>query len=105
MDFLVKGQLNVPASISPEELEAKKAGEIARGAELAANGTFLRQWRVPGRRAVWGLWRTADATELQSILETLPMYPFFELEIHALADHPRDPGDSAMKTARSGASA
>lgn len=92
MEFLLKGELVVPSDFPQEQLEEMKAREIARGAELAAAGVFLRQWRVPGRRAVWTLWQAADATELQAALESLPLYPFFDIEIHPLADHPRDPG-------------
>jgi muconolactone D-isomerase len=101
MEFLLKGEMKVPASISDADLAAMKAREIERGAELAAQGTFLRQWRVPGRRAVWTLWEAPDATELQKALESLPLYPYFEIEIHPLAEHPRDPGrkDFAAATA------
>lgn len=104
MEFLLKGELRVPASLAPDELDAMKAREIARGAELAAEGVFLRQWRVPGRRAVWTLWEAADATALQDALESLPLYPYFDIEIHPLAEHPRDPGrqDFAAATANGG---
>jgi muconolactone D-isomerase len=104
MQFLLKGELNVPASLPQSDLEAMKAREVARGAELAAEGVFLRQWRVPGRRAVWTLWEAADATQLQQALESLPLYPYFDIEIHPLADHPRDPGrqDFADATANGG---
>jgi muconolactone D-isomerase len=91
MEFLVRGEMKIPDTISPENLEALKQREMARGAELAASGVFLRQWRVPGRREVWTLWEAADASELQAALESLALYPYFEIEIHPLADHPRDP--------------
>jgi muconolactone D-isomerase len=91
MEFLVRGEMKIPDNISPEDLDSLKKKEMARGAELAASGVFIRQWRVPGRREVWTLWEAADATEIQTALESLALYPYFEIEIHALADHPRDP--------------
>lgn len=101
MEFLLKGELHVPDSLPQAELDEMKAREVARGAELAADGVFLRQWRVPGRRAVWTLWKAADVTELQQALESLPLYPYFDIEIHPLADHARDPGRSDFAAAAS----
>ena len=96
MEFLVHGALNIPKDLADDVVQGMKAKEAALGAELAAKNVFLRQWRVPGRRETWTLWEAADATELQAHLESLPLYPFFDITVHSLAEHPRDPGHESF---------
>ncbi|MDH6238113.1 muconolactone Delta-isomerase family protein [Cryobacterium sp. CG_9.6] len=91
MEFLVKIDINWP----PETDEARRAEiferELARGQELAREGKIRRIWRIPGRWANWSLYVVADATELHAALTSLPLYPWMDIEVHALAEHPNDP--------------
>ena len=64
------------------------AAEAARGRELIAAGSLARIWRVPGRRANVSLYRAADGTELHGLLCSLPLYPWLEISVEALATHP-----------------
>lgn len=76
----------------PEDEEAQLvAVERSRAAELIAAGNLVRMWRVPGRRENWGLWRARDATDLHRVLTSLPFWPYMDLHVHPLADHPVDP--------------
>jgi muconolactone D-isomerase len=63
-------------------------------AELAGQGHALRVWKpLPddGRSRAIGLYRAADDAELQMILESLPLRPWMEISVTALAEHPNDP--------------
>ena len=91
MEFLVHIENRWPVDGSPDEYARLNAAERARAAELAAEGRLRRLWRVPGRRANWGLWWAPDATELHATLSSLPMYPWMDIEVIALAVHPNDP--------------
>ena len=91
MEFLVHIEVLWPADGDPEELARLTAAERARAAELAAEGRIRRLWRIPGRRANWGLWAAPDATVLHAALASLPFYPWLSIEVHALATHPSDP--------------
>ena len=98
MDYLVDFTLTVPAGTPASELERRTTGEGTRVAELAAQGHALRVWRpVPddGRSRAIGLYRAADDSELQAILESLPLRPWMELSVTALAEHPNDPALSS----------
>ncbi|HEY6990746.1 MAG TPA: muconolactone Delta-isomerase family protein [Bryobacteraceae bacterium] len=86
MDFLV--QMEVMAQVGDELL--RKEAERAR--ELARAGILQRLWRVPGRRANWGLWAAATTDELHAALASLPLYPYLDITVHPLATHPNDPG-------------
>ena len=68
MEFLVNIEVAWPADGDPEELARLTAAERIRGAELGAAGTIRRMWRVPGRRANWGIWEAADPTELHAAI-------------------------------------
>jgi muconolactone D-isomerase len=91
MEFLVHIDIRYPVDGDREELGRLVAAERVRGAELAAAGTIRRLWRVPGRRANWGVWEAEDATALDAALSSLPMFRYLEIQVHPLGRHPSDP--------------
>jgi muconolactone D-isomerase len=102
MDYLVDFIVTVPEGTPASELEQRMTGEAARVAELAAQGHALRVWKpLPddGRFEAIGLYRAADDAELQAILESLPLRPWMEIMVTALADHPNDPALSIAPVA------
>lgn len=90
MDFLV--HMEVHADVSAETVHGLTADEARRARELADEGMMLRLWRVPGRRANWGIWSAETADELHAALASLPLFPFMTMTVHLLARHPNDPG-------------
>jgi muconolactone D-isomerase len=94
MDYLVDFTITVPDGAPGSEVEQRTAGEVARVAELAAQGHVLRVWRpLPddGRSRAVGLYRAADDAELEAILDSLPLRPWMEISTRTLAEHPNDP--------------
>ena len=91
MEFLVNIEVNWPPDGDPEELARLTAAERRRASELVAAGTIRRMWRVPGRRANWGVWDAEDATALHAAITSLPFFPFLDVRVIALAAHPSDP--------------
>jgi muconolactone D-isomerase len=91
VEFIVHLQVNWPAAGDPAALARLTEAEHARAVELAAAGILRRLWRIPGRRANWGLWEAADPTELHAALTSLPFFPWLDAEVHAVARHPNDP--------------
>ncbi|CAN5716940.1 muconolactone Delta-isomerase family protein [soil metagenome] len=92
MEFLVHIEIRWPADGDAEQLERVTAAERRRAAELTKDGLIQRLWRVPGRRANYGLWSAADADALHGALSSLPMFPWLDIEVIPLATHPSDPG-------------
>lgn len=90
MEFLVRFEVNAPESMAPKERERLRSLERARAAEFREQGVLKRLWRVPGRRAVIGLWDAADATALHEALASLPMFPWMDVTIEPLAMHPQE---------------
>jgi muconolactone D-isomerase len=94
MEYLVDFTITVPDDTTPAEFEQRTTGEETRVAELAEQGHALRVWKpLPedGRRRALGLYRAANDSELQAILESLPLYPWMEITVLSLAEHPNDP--------------
>lgn len=84
----MRAQLRLPESMGELERRELVAAELARGEELRASGELVRIWRVPGRWANVSLYDVADATELHTTLQSLPMWPWLDISVEALATHP-----------------
>jgi muconolactone D-isomerase len=91
MEFLVNIKFVWPDSIGEEVRKDLREKEVKMAKELARKGHLVRMWRVVGRRENWGLWRAKDATEMHDILSSLPIWPYMDVSVHAMAVHPVDP--------------
>src|SRR3954452_14684757 len=94
MDYLVDFLITIPDDAPADEVRARLEGEGTRVAELAAQGHALRVWKpLPddGRRRALGLYRAGSDAELHAILDSLPLRPWMDITVPALAEHPNDP--------------
>lgn len=87
MEFLVEIEVRLPAGLEPGERDRLLAAEASRGTELAREGVLRAIWRVPGRFANCAIWSAPDATVLHSALTSLPLWPYLDVEVTALARH------------------
>ncbi|MCU1415444.1 MAG: Muconolactone Delta-isomerase [Microbacteriaceae bacterium] len=90
MEFLVRFETSQPATMSVDERERLRLIERERAMELRAAGILIKLWRLPGRRGGIGLWEAPDATALHDALASLPMFPWTENTVEALATHPQE---------------
>jgi muconolactone D-isomerase len=93
-EFLVSIEFDLPDDLGEEGRATLVAAEAKRGRELADAGTIVRIWRIPGRRANVGIWSARDADAVHAAIASLPMFPYLDVEVTALATHPieRDAG-------------
>jgi len=92
VEFLVRFEVQPPDDMSDEERTRLRGLERRRASELREAGVLRRLWRVPGTRAVVGLWEAQDATQLHDALASLPMFPWLSATVEALATHPQEAG-------------
>src|SRR2546430_14435341 len=95
MEFLVDMMTTVPDGTTDAEVDAIRIREAARSRELAAQGHLLRLWRPPvkaGEWRTWGLFQAADATELETVLSSMPLRVWRHDSVTPLTAHPSDPG-------------
>lgn len=87
MEFLVTLRQDWSALREHPKLAELVSAERAVGRALIADGTIARIWRLPGQRANVGVWRADDATDLVARLDQLPLRPWLDAEVIALAEH------------------
>jgi muconolactone D-isomerase len=88
MRFLVRIDVHLPPTLDPSKRERLLAAELQRGRELHAAGAIVEIWRIPGGVRNVGIWEAADATELHAVISSLPLYPYLDADVTALARHP-----------------
>jgi muconolactone delta-isomerase len=85
------------------DLADAAAREAVRAGELARQGHLVRLWQLPaagGVSSALGLWRAADAAELQAIVQALPQYPYLRTDTTPLTPHPSDPAAAGSRSLR-----
>jgi muconolactone D-isomerase len=88
VEFLVQGDVRLPADLEPERLRVLLEAELERGTALAEAGLLRAIWRVPGQLANRAIWSAEDATALHEALVSLPLWPYMQVEVTPLARHP-----------------
>lgn len=69
-----------------EEIMALVPAEEARVRELEQQGIQESLYLAADQSAVWGIWNCASQDALQETLQTLPLYPFLNIDVAPLAD-------------------
>ena len=96
-EFLITMTIAVPEGTSSAAVDDTMKREAQRDRELAARGHLKRLWAVPaqtGDRRTLGLWNASNTREMDSIVESLPLYSWMMLAIIPLTAHPSDPANS-----------
>jgi muconolactone D-isomerase len=92
MDYLVKatptGRL---LDLSAEDRDKLMAREREVATALIAAGAITWMWRLPGTTTSVSIWSAGSAGALDADLETLPVFPYNDVEITELAEHPAFP--------------
>jgi muconolactone D-isomerase len=88
MLYLVHMIVNIPSTLPPEEAARIKAEEKAYSQQLQRTGKWPHLWRVVGEYANYSVFDVAGNDELHDTLCKLPLFPFMEITVTALAKHP-----------------
>jgi len=88
MLFQVNIAVRIPHDADPEKIKDLSAQEHERAKELQQLGKWLHLWRVAGKYANVSVFKVESPAELHEILNSLPLYPFMEVEVTALCRHP-----------------
>jgi muconolactone delta-isomerase len=91
-EFLTTWTISVPQGTTNDAVKAAYAREAERAQELAGQGRLLRLWELPGEHRALGLWRLGNEEEMGTILTSLPLNPWAQVETVPLTPHPSDPG-------------
>jgi muconolactone D-isomerase len=88
MLFHVGITVRIPHDADADEIQELSAREHERAKELQLQRKWLHLWRVAGKYANISVFDVDSPAELHEILNSLPLYPFMEVEVTALCRHP-----------------
>ena len=88
MLFMVEMDVNVPHDVDQAHFDGLKAVEKARSEELQRAGKWRHLWRVAGRYSNVSIFDVTEAGELHALMMSLPLYPFMQVKVTALCQHP-----------------
>ncbi|CAN7306757.1 muconolactone Delta-isomerase family protein [Pseudorhodoferax sp. LjRoot39] len=88
MLYCTRIQVRIPADMAPEAVNALRQREKDRAVEMQQEGKLVHLWRVAGQAANVSVWDCASHDEFHALLSSLPMFPYFEIEVIPLARHP-----------------
>jgi muconolactone D-isomerase len=88
MLFHVRIEVTIPTHVDRETVEQLGNLEHERAADLQRAGKWKHLWRIVGRFANISVFEVASNDELHAILESLPFYPYMNIEVAALCRHP-----------------
>ena len=88
MLFHVFISVHIPHDADPEKIKQLDAAEHERAKQLQEQRKWLHLWRVAGKFANVSVFNVNDPAELHEVLNSLPLYPFMEVEVTALCHHP-----------------
>ena len=88
MLFHVNITVRIPHNADPDWIKQLSAQEDERARELQLQGKWRHLWRVAGKYANVSIFDVDSPAELHEILNSLPLYPFMNIEVTALCRHP-----------------
>lgn len=88
MEFLVTLTPHLPESLIADQRTELFKEERARGSAFLAEGKMRRMWRLPDTTSALLLWNVSGPDELHEHLSSLPVWPYCEVEVTALMQHP-----------------
>jgi muconolactone delta-isomerase len=94
IEFLVEFEVNIPDGTPESEVKDGENAEASAAARLVDEGHLLRVWKRPiasGETKVLDLYRADSATQLDGLVEALPLYEWMHVAVIPLEPHSKDP--------------
>ena len=88
MLYMVEMIVKIPHAMDPVVVAEIKAKEKAYSQQLQKDGKWRHLWRVVGEYANYSVFDVASNDELHDTLSKLPLFPFMQITVTALAKHP-----------------
>lgn len=88
MLFLVEMDVLLPSDIDPDVAADLKERERDMALALQRDGRWVHLWRVAGRYANVSVFDVASPDELHELISNLPLFPYIDARVTALARHP-----------------
>jgi muconolactone D-isomerase len=80
--------VRIPTGSDPKQMDEIKSLEKAYSQELQRDGRWVHLWRVVGEYANYSVFDVSSNDELHQLLSALPLFPYMEIHVTPLAQHP-----------------
>ncbi|TQK72772.1 MULTISPECIES: muconolactone Delta-isomerase [unclassified Nocardioides] len=88
MLFCVRMDVSIPRDLDPAEREDTVARERAYSQELQRGGEWAHIWRIVGLYSNISIFDVESNARLHEILSNLPLFPYMQIEVTPLTEHP-----------------
>ena len=88
MLYCVEMTVNIPPDADRTKVDKLKADEKAYCEQLQRQGKWVHIWRIAGRYANISIFDVADHDALNTIVFGLPLFPYMDVKVTPLAQHP-----------------
>ena len=88
MLFHVRMNVNLPASLAPEESATLRQAEKDLAQRLQREGKWRHLWRIAGQYANVSIFDVDSVEELHALLTALPLFPYMQIDVMPLCRHP-----------------
>ncbi|MFC5548811.1 muconolactone Delta-isomerase [Massilia aerilata] len=88
MLFHVRMNVKLPASMPAEEAARLKQVEKEYSQRLQREGKWRHIWRIAGQYANVSIFDVDSVEELHTLLTSLPLFPYMQIETMPLCRHP-----------------
>jgi muconolactone D-isomerase len=88
MLFHVSINVRIPHGADADVIKKLSEQEHERAKALQLERKWIHLWRAAGKYANISVFDVESPAELHEILNSLPLYPFMEIEVAALCHHP-----------------
>jgi muconolactone D-isomerase len=88
MLYLVRMDVKIPHDLPAARADEIKAREKAYSQELQRDGRWPHLWRVVGEYANYSVFDVTSNDELHQLLSQLPLFPYMQIQVIPLAQHP-----------------
>lgn len=88
MLYLVRMDVKIPHDLPAAQADEIKAREKAYSQGLQRDERWPHLWRVVGEYANYSVFDVASNDELHQLLSQLPLFPYMQLQVTPLAQHP-----------------
>ncbi|MEM8836920.1 MAG: muconolactone Delta-isomerase [Pseudomonadota bacterium] len=88
MFYHVEMTVNLPVDMPKSDADAIKLEEKLYAQDLMRAGKWVHIWRLVGEYANVSVFDVTDHDELHDLLSGLPLFPYMQIRVRALARHP-----------------
>jgi len=88
MLFHVRMNVNLPATLPADQANQLKQDERELAQRLQQEGKWRHLWRIAGQYANISVFDVASVDELHTLLTSLPLFPYMQIDVMPLCRHP-----------------